>query len=312
MAVRLTGTVFGECLKIKMPPKPSHCGISGGSSQIAKGLDNYMSRQNGYCKPVMNSRVTRIAQLDATEDTPDQVAVTFVNSSTQRTSTRTYNHVITTTTLPCLRVVNLDDAGLNFPQKAALRTLQYGPAVKVGVKFKTTWWEDPGVWKKYAPSGFGPIIGGQSYTDKMARTVVYPSYGNDPEPRSTVLIVSYARSMDAIALGALCGPDRESSAQLKRRMLEDLVSVHKFNAEGAAFLEEQWVDAYPHAWQNDPNTMGACDVIECSIALLTVFLTGAFGFFGPGQFMFLYRYLTSPAASGRLHFAGEGVSVRHG
>jgi hypothetical protein len=43
---------------------------------------------------------------------------------------------------------------------------------------------------------------------------------------------------------------------------------------------------------------------------LTAF-AGAFAFFGPGKFKNVYRSLTHPAADGRLHFAGEAVSVRH-
>jgi monoamine oxidase len=41
-------------------------------------------------------------------------------------------------------------------------------------------------------------------------------------------------------------------------------------------------------------------------------ILGSFGSFGPGQFVQSYRSLTCPAANGRLHFAGESVSVRHG
>lgn len=39
--------------------------------------------------------------------------------------------------------------------------------------------------------------------------------------------------------------------------------------------------------------------------------TGAFAHFGPGKFEDLYDSLNSPAAKGRLHFAGEAISVRH-
>lgn len=45
--------------------------------------------------------------------------------------------------------------------------------------------------------------------------------------------------------------------------------------------------------------------------MLTYPLAGAFAFFGPGDFEDLYTSLTSPAASGRLHFAGEALSTRH-
>ncbi|KIP03625.1 hypothetical protein PHLGIDRAFT_77283 [Phlebiopsis gigantea 11061_1 CR5-6] len=256
--------------------------VDGGSTRLAEALDRYMSKRRGYSPPRLNSLVTRMEHI-----WDWRYPVTLADGST-----KTYSHVITTTTLPCLRVMNLDDAWLDWEQKDALRSLKYGPAVKVGVRFKYAWWEDESVMKKYATIPLGPIIGGQSYTDKMARTVVYPSYPNPPNPRSPVLIVSYARALDALALSAMCDP--KSSAELQRRLLEDLVSIHSFNAEGAMFLADQWLEAYPYSWSQDPRTMGA------------------FGFFGPAQFQYLYQALTRPAAWGRLHFAGEGMSVRHG
>ena len=234
-----------------------------------------MSKKRGYNKPRLNSLVTRIEHVlewrpprrpalggvHEKQRFSDRVRVTLDDGTT-----RTYSHVITTTTLPCLRVMNLDDAYLDWEQKDALRSLKYGPAVKVGVRFKYAWWEDGSVMEKFSTISLGPIIGGQSYTDKMARTVVYPSYPNPPEARSPCLIVSYARALDALALSAMCDP--RSSAELKRRLLEDLVSIHSFNAEGAKFLADQWQEAYPYSWSQDPRTMGMfyianrCDYAE--------------------------------------------------
>jgi hypothetical protein len=51
---------------------------------------------------------------------------------------RTYLHVISTIPLPCLRVMELGDAGLSVIQKNALRKLQYGPSIKVGMRFRST------------------------------------------------------------------------------------------------------------------------------------------------------------------------------
>lgn len=41
-------------------------------------------------------------------------------------------------------------------------------------------------------------------------------------------------------------------------------------------------------------------------------MKGAFAAFGPGKYRSLYTSLTTPAADGLLHFAGEVLSVRHG
>jgi monoamine oxidase len=152
--------------------------------------------------------------------------------------------------------MDLSGAALNYRQKAALRSLQYGSATKIGVKFKSAWWQNDALMRRYG--AFGAIIGGQSYTDYMSRMVVYPSYGVDTDTPSTVLIASYSWTKDALAWTGLMGGDADAKHAIKRIILQDLVAVHRFNAEGAAFLEDQWVDMFPHSWVTDPNTMGKC------------------------------------------------------
>jgi len=39
--------------------------------------------------------------------------------------------------------------------------------------------------------------------------------------------------------------------------------------------------------------------------------SGAFAFFGPGDYQDMYTSLNRPAANGKLHFAGEALSIRH-
>lgn len=79
--------------------------------------------------------------------------------------------------------MDLTDAGLSYAQNQAVRSLAYGPAVKIGIKFRTRWWqtlEDL------------PQIGGVSYADRPVRVVVYPSYGIKEENTAAVLMASYA------------------------------------------------------------------------------------------------------------------------
>ncbi|KZT10364.1 uncharacterized protein LAESUDRAFT_711566 [Laetiporus sulphureus 93-53] len=211
------------------------------------------------------------------------VRLTFVDGQT-----KSYAHVINTSTLASLRTMDLSDAYLDPAQNMVLRQLTDGPGAKIGVKFKTAWWEDPRVM-----TTFGPIVGGQSFTDRMVRTVVYPSYGAGTSQPSTVLIVSYTWTVDAVRWGALLADS--SGERLKEIVLRDLAVIHGFDpVEGVAFLREQWADHFPFSWMNNPHTIGA------------------FGLFGPSQFIQVFKNLTRPAAKGRLHFAGESVSVRHG
>ncbi|GJE93603.1 hypothetical protein PsYK624_097630 [Phanerochaete sordida] len=126
----------------------------------------------------------------------------------------------------------------------------------------------------------------------MFRRVIYPSYGGDDGSRSTVLMVSYALDADALPWMGLLGKERE--AFVKRKVISDLLAIHKLTNDARDRLEREWKDAYLWSWNADPNTLGA------------------FAFFYPGQFAELYTHLTQPAGQGRLHFAGEVVSTRHG
>ncbi|EKM58811.1 uncharacterized protein PHACADRAFT_205061 [Phanerochaete carnosa HHB-10118-sp] len=254
-----------------------HC-IDGGSSRLADKLAEYLESPGGpWHRVYRNNSVTGIRY---------HKGLNIVGVANGRGTTY-YTHVITTTTLPCLRAMDLSEAGLDYPQKNALRALYYSSATKIGVKFKTAWWQDDAVMKKYG--GFGAIVGGQSYTDNMSRMIVYPSYSAGSQTPSTVLIASYAWTGDALAWTGLM----QSEDRMRRRLLDDLAEVHRFNANGRKFLEDQVESIYPYSWNNDPNTMGS------------------YAFFGPGDFSDLYPHLTRPAAKGRLHFAGEVASARH-
>ena len=93
-----------------------------------------------------------------------------------------YSHVVSTVSLACLRAINLAGCGLDYNQKTALRSLRYGTGVKVGIKFKTRWWQGEASKKQ----------GGSSKTDRQSRVVVYPNYGlDDPADTPGVLIATY-------------------------------------------------------------------------------------------------------------------------
>ncbi len=90
-----------------------------------------------------------------------------------------YSHVVSTVSLSCLRTINLARCGLDYNQKTALRSLRYGTGVKVGIKFRTRWWQ-------------GEQQGGSSKTDRQSRVVVYPNYGLDGAADTPgVLIATY-------------------------------------------------------------------------------------------------------------------------
>lgn len=257
--------------------------IKGGSSTIAEKLLARLEKKPALHELRMRERVTAIRHHDA----ENQVSITSLRDGQARTEK--YAYAITTTTLPALRVMDLSDAGLDWPQRTALRSLAYDASTKVGVKFTSAWWQDDALMRSFG--AFGAVVGGQSYTDNMSRRVVYPSYGARTNTPPTVLMVSYTFGADALPWVGLAGD--ECAPVVRDRVVNDLVAIHGFNDAGRRFLEGQWQEAVVYSWHTNPNTLGA------------------FAMFGPGQFAYLYKHLTRPAAQGRLHFAGEVVSVRH-
>ncbi|KAI5984068.1 hypothetical protein EDD15DRAFT_1812652 [Pisolithus albus] len=198
---------------------------------------------------------------------------------TSESNPRVYSHVISTLPLPVLRTIDIEDDAMSVRQKNALRQLQYGPSIKIAIHFREPWWT----------TELG-IVGGQSFTDLPIRTIVYPSYGVDSDTPSTVLIASYCWTTDADRLGSLAMPEQNKA--LETLVLRNLAEAHG-NPITYEFLLNQFRGMHVKDWNRDANAMGA------------------FPYFCPGDFQNLYTSLTYPAAKGRLHFAGDAISVRH-
>jgi hypothetical protein len=125
---------------------------------------------------VAGHKVRLPVEIEKTKGPFTIMAVISEDDSSQ--SCDLFSHVISTVPLACLRSIDLSKCGLDYEQKMALRSLHYGPAVKVGIKFKERWWKDSN-------------RGGMSKTDRQSRVVVYPSYGLDDKEDQGVLIASY-------------------------------------------------------------------------------------------------------------------------
>ncbi|CAE6459827.1 unnamed protein product [Rhizoctonia solani] len=283
----LAETVFEElCFQYDQddPRKLEWYCVKGGSSVIIKKMRDKLEGPD-YTTVKINTkhRVTAAVYNDnATADEP-MITISGLNSSGDKSSkfSEGYSHVIFALPPPCLRTIDLSTCHLDYEQRNALRMVSIGPSCKIGIKFKTAWWNKPGI----------DIKGGQSTTDRMARTIVYPSYGDG---KSTVLIASYSWTQDAVALGAwIQGRGTAAETRLKELMLADLAYVHKGQIT-LEELEDEFDEIFPFDWTHNPNTMGA------------------FGVFGPDQFRQYYCALTRPAAGGHMHFVGEAISTIHG
>lgn len=138
--------------------------------------------------------VSKVAPVRDSRGVTTSLKVTVHNQGTTD-----YGHVISSIPLGAVRMVDLDECNLSYALSEALRALGYGPSTKVGMRFKTRWWEKLG------------HVGGVSKTDRctlwlfyqfmlshltgllsrMSRMIVYPSYGIH-DPSSASMLVRYA------------------------------------------------------------------------------------------------------------------------
>lgn len=102
-----------------------------------------------------------------------------------QTFEHSYDYIINKIPLGGTRVLDTSTLpDLNYNTTMAWRTLAYDDAGKIGMWFKTRWWEDPKVLA-------APFVSGQSSTDLPIRRCVYPSYGLDVQGAPGAMIASY-------------------------------------------------------------------------------------------------------------------------
>jgi len=296
--------------------------IEGGSERLISKMLLKVTNPPSY-----NHRVTAVTEEVSQNPLKRQDPLRRMKVSILDKEDEYFSHVVSTVTFSVLRTINTTGVNMNFNQREAMRALNYGQSIKVGIKFKTRWWEQ-NITK-------GPQVGGASRTDRQVRVVVYPSYGlNETGPG--VLMVSYNwwvpplspytshsaestifllnRDQDAARFGSLIKntesrseqpkPDRSRSPWeriLLDQIYQDLAVMHTPDdskpEDVKAFkqmLIQDTLDFHAFDWYHNPFTMGA------------------FAQFTPGQFSTLYADILQPAGRhGNFHFAGELASHHH-
>lgn len=224
-----------------------------------------------------------------------------------------YLAVFNSTTLAAMQRMDLQNAGLLWGTKQAIRSLGYGASCKVAIKFKTPWWQlDP----------YNIKMGSVSRTDLPLRVCVYPSYNIEAlegcdrwsECQPSVLLCSYTWGQDAQRIGSLvsrnhprdgCKSEKEKcedcqkDKQLKSLLLRNLALLHATGKGDSTYekllarLEEEYVDHHAWDWYRDEN------------------MSGAFAYFGPSQYSNMWQEIIKPNAFGQLYLIGEAASAHH-
>ncbi|CAG9986852.1 unnamed protein product [Clonostachys byssicola] len=272
--------------------------VDGGAQEIAKRMAVKAKKRIEYN--------TCVQSIDAQVPLRKPNQFTAMKLHTVRTDPKThkveakdreYFAVLNSTTLAALQRMDLRHAGLSWGTKQAIRALGYGASAKVGMKFRTAWWQK---------EPFGIKKGGISRTDLPLRVCVYPSYNIeanegpdkwDPE-MPAVLLCSYTWGQDAQRIGSLCSNNTgHDDKELKRLIIHDLARLHAredFPFEKLVeHLEEQYVDHHGYDWYRDEH------------------MSGAFAYFGPGQFSNMWQEIIKPNSFGQLYLVGEAASSHH-
>jgi hypothetical protein len=98
---------------------------------------------------------------------------------------------------------------------------------------------------------------------------------------------------------------KSAQRHLEQLILDNLALLHQDHPDksiGPAYgyarmrqlLDEEFEEIHGHHWGGDPDS------------------SGAFAYFGPGQFRTFYPGLVEPAANGRMFLVGEACSFHHG
>ncbi|KAF2498089.1 hypothetical protein BU16DRAFT_559800 [Lophium mytilinum] len=254
--------------------------VEGGTQKVARLMADKLVK-----KPELNRQVTKIS----TDQTGTMtLTIKHADEPSAPTETRDYFAVFNSTTLGALQRMDLKDAGLRYGTKQAIRSLGYGASCKVGMKFKKAWWMKE-------PHNINS--GGVAKTDRPTRVCVYPSYNiHDDYEKPAVLLCSYTWAQDAQRIGTLISNPTNSKheTELKELLLNDLALLHSTPDTYKALraeLEELYDDHHAWDWYNDPN------------------MSGAFAYFGPGQFSNMWPEIIQQ--NGWLFLIGEAASAHH-
>jgi monoamine oxidase len=256
--------------------------ILGGTEQVAERMRDQIKRQVPGFDVKYQSAVTGIKFDDQRDHLYVKVGDKWQSES--------YDVVFNSVPLGVMGRMDLRSLDLPYGVKQAIRSLQYGPATKVGIKFSQMWWldEDQGI-----------IQGGTGTTDLPIRVCVYPSYNiYDGAKNPGVLLCSYAWDQDADRLGSFitnAHPTSDSTGgdELKNLLIYNLAVLHSddssFNRVHET-IKDSYESHFAWDWHQDPNT------------------AGAYALFGPSQFSQMYPDLVR----GSKHvIIGEAASTHH-
>ena len=225
-----------------------------------KTIKNGMSRLPEACAAVIGGKnITKGATVYKIEVKGDKAAVTYSTDSSVPSScakTEEFDKLLVAVPPPVLRMI--ERPKWSSQKEDAIRACNIMPLYKLGLQFKTRFWEDP---KKVE----NPTYGGQSTTDLPSRWIVYPSYGIKEGGKGVLL--TYSWSTDALNMVPASDEEKKSRALQDLQKLYPKVDIaNEFTGEYrsvhwtaewsmgiADFLPGQFKELFPYLQQSEGN-----------------------------------------------------------
>ncbi|KAI0032692.1 hypothetical protein K488DRAFT_35369, partial [Vararia minispora EC-137] len=244
------------------------------NTQAWSTLANGMSRLPAALAHIIGYRnITFGARATALRNEHDGRVSLDVTRSTGKTATTTYDRVILA--IPPAAVKMIEHPRWGAGKETALRAMHFEPLYKMGLRFKTRFWE------RLADA---PSHGGQSATDMPVRWVVYPSNGIDTDGPGVLLVYSWMTDANAwLPLSQI--ERRELALKCLARMYDGREDV-----DGNVIdVRDLFIESADAVWSAETSTGDAM--------------------FLPGQFHAHFEAARRP--EGNVFFAGEHLSRHH-
>jgi monoamine oxidase len=169
----------------------------------------------------LNHRVDRIAYKD-------DAKVELTAKGLHQTRTEIFDSVVIATPPSALHSI-IDRPRWSFMKEQAIRGSHYEPLTKIGLHFRTRFWER---------SAANPCFGGQSTTDLRFRWIVFPS--NDLGSNGSGVLLLYCWMSDAAKWAGLPRDERIKVC------LHDLAKYYADEPEVDVY--EQYIEAFDIIW----------------------------------------------------------------
>ncbi|HEX7064114.1 MAG TPA: flavin monoamine oxidase family protein [Bacillales bacterium] len=201
--------------------------ISGGNDQLPNAFLPRL-KDNLF----LNHKLTKIKQ------NPAKVTLYGEDIHTSKPFSVTGDFAVVTVPYSVLPFVEVEPRhSFSYFKRNAIRKIHYSPSIKIGIEFKTRFWEEQG------------LYGGKSTTDLPIRFSYYPSHGVG-KPGPAVILASYTWEDDALPWGSL------SEEQRILQALENLAEIY------GPRVYHEFVTGASYSWAHDPYTAGGFPVFK--------------------------------------------------